>query len=471
MTEVTGQRTEVARVSGPLTGGKGWPFGSPPDEPRYGCVVEEFLAEGVARSYAPRPGSEVGIDGRWSVEPAGTAGYCTRFYVVRPADPARFNGVAIVNWQNVTAGLDLGTPAPYDLEGGYAWVGVTTQRVAMEGQPSLTEGLTGTQGLPAWDPERYGTLHHPGDGFSYDIFTQVARSLGPDRPNDSVDPLGGLQPRLMIAMGGSQSAMRLGSYINIADDAEQFFDGFLLYVHWGMRPYPPDQTLMESFTPVGGGLTAGSAAIHDRGRAPILVLSSQSETMNNLPVRQADSPTFRFWEMAGTAHAGGGVTAEMEEIMARDGMAAFLQTDVVNTVDWGYVRDAALDHLVGWAGGGPPPPTFPPIDATLDDGIDRDELGNARGGIRLPELLAPTAVHLGTNPINLLAALSGQSTPFSEERLASLYAGADAYLLAWDAAVAQVREQGLVLDADLEALHSRGRRIAAELWRAGSPRA
>jgi hypothetical protein len=465
---VTAQRTEAARVAGPVTGGRGWPFGSPPDVARYGCVIEEFLADGVAQSYAPSPGSEVGLDGRWSVEPAGTAGYHTRFYVVRPADPARFNGVVIVNWQNVTAGLDLGTPAPYDLEQGYAWVGVTTQRVAMEGQASLTEGMAGTKGLPAWDPERYGTLHHPGDAFSYDIFTQVARAVSPARPNDSDDPLGGLHPRLMIAMGGSQSAMRLGSYINIADDTERLFDAFLMYVHWGMCPYPPDQSLMESFTPVGDGLTAGSAAIHDRGRVPILVLCSESETMNNLPVRLPDSPSFRFWEMAGTAHAGGGVTAEMEEIMTRDGMAAFLQSDVVNTVDWGYVRNAALEHLVAWADGGSVPPSFPPVEATLAGGIGRDEMGNAKGGIRLPELLAPTAVHLGTNPINPLAALSGQSTPFSEEQLASLYSGADAYVGAWDTAVAQVREQRLVLDCDLEALSARGRDIATELWGAGS---
>ena len=29
----------------------------------------------------------------------------------------------------------------------------------------------------------------------------------------------------------------------------------------------------------------------------------------------------------------------MEAILARDGMGSFLRTDVLNTIDWGYVRD------------------------------------------------------------------------------------------------------------------------------------
>jgi hypothetical protein len=458
------KRTEVAHLSGPLTSGKGWPFGGPLDAAQHGCVMEEFLVEGVARSHAPVAGSTVGLDGKWAVEPAGTADYRTRVYVVRPADPDRFNGVVIVNWQNVTAGLDLGSPAAYDLAQGYAWVGVTTQRVAIEGQPSLAAGMPGTDGLPAWDPERYGTLHHPGDEFSYDIYTQAARAVGPDRPNDAVDPLGGLEPRLVIATGGSQSAMRLGAYLNIADDTERFFDGFFLTVHWGMCPYPPNQALVASFAPIGDGLYAGSSAIHDRGRVPILVLNSESETLHNLPVRQPDSPTFRFWEMAGTAHAAGGAGAEMEAMMARDGMGTFLQNDVVNTIDWSYVRNAALEHLVDWAAGGPTPPSFPPIDATVGNGIHQDEFGNATGGIRLPDLLAPTGVHSGTNSINPLAALSGESTPFSDDRLATLYPDADAYVAAWNAAVDQTRADGLVLDHDLDTLRSRGRAIAAERW-------
>ena len=59
--------------------------------------------------------------------------------------------------------------------------------------------------------------------------------------------LGGLSPRLLIATGGSQSAMRLGSYINIAHQKDRVIDGFLLTVHWGLCPPAPDMSLVESF--------------------------------------------------------------------------------------------------------------------------------------------------------------------------------------------------------------------------------
>ena len=459
-------RTEIARVSGPLVGGRGWPFGSPLDVGRHGCVMEEFLIEGVATSYAPTPGSTVGLDGRWETEPAETAPYRSRMYVVRPADADRFNGIVLVNWQNVTAGVDLGAPAAHELDHGYAWVGITTQRVAIEGQPALALGLPETKGLPAWDPQRYGSLQHPGDAFSYDIFSQGARAVGPARPTVPVDPLGGLAPRLVIATGGSQSAMRLGSYLNIADRRDAVFDGFFLLVHWGMCPYPPDQGLMQSFTPIGGGLTAGNAAIAEGHRAPVLVLNSESETMNVYPVRQADSESFRFWEMAGTAHAGAAAGEEMDAIMGRDGLGPVVVSEGRNLVDWSYVRNAALEHLVSWAGGGPPPRSFPPIE--VDDSskptIRRDEFGNALGGIRLPDVVVPTAAHSGTNLGNPVAALAGQSIPLSGDQIAALYSDRVSYLTAWDAAAKELVVQELVLEDDVDAVVARGRVIADELW-------
>ena len=121
-------------VAGPVSGGKGYIFGSPiEDLSRRGFVTEEYFLEGTAASYAPAKGAELGLDGLWDVEPTDEASYKTRAYVVRPADPAHFNGIVLVNWQNVTIGADFGMPDVEQLERGYAWVGITTQRVAHEG--------------------------------------------------------------------------------------------------------------------------------------------------------------------------------------------------------------------------------------------------------------------------------------------------------------------------------------------------
>jgi hypothetical protein len=179
---MTDQLTETATASGPVTGGRGWAFGSPADVSEYDYVIEEFLLDGVAQSYEPVPGTAIGRDGQWAVQPGERAGYRTRMYVTRPADPAQFNGVVIVNWLNVTAGFDLGAPSAHEMRAGYAWAGVTTQAVAVNGQPAVAPGFPATPGLPRIDPGRYGTLHHPGDQYSYDIFTQAAR---PARRSDT----------------------------------------------------------------------------------------------------------------------------------------------------------------------------------------------------------------------------------------------------------------------------------------------
>src|ERR1700734_690899 len=200
-------KSRIPTVSGPVEGGKEQIFGSPMEDlTKRGFIMEEYFLEGTAVSYAPTGGSELGLDGLWDVEPAEEASYKTRAYVVGPADPEKFNGIVLVNWQNVTIGADFGMPDLEQLERGYAWVGITTQRVAHDGQPSLAEGMPATIGLCERDPERYGSLDHPADAFSYGIFSQGARAL---RQGSAAGPdmLGELSPRLLIATGGSQSAM------------------------------------------------------------------------------------------------------------------------------------------------------------------------------------------------------------------------------------------------------------------------
>lgn len=102
-----------ATITGPVVGGsRGWPFGAPDlaEVQAHGYVMEEFFVEGTATRYRARPGATPGIDRKWDTEPSRSAPYKTRLYVVRPADPARFNRVLQVNWQNVTANVDLGSP-------------------------------------------------------------------------------------------------------------------------------------------------------------------------------------------------------------------------------------------------------------------------------------------------------------------------------------------------------------------------
>src|SRR3954447_5157748 len=137
-------------VSGPLAGGRGWPFaGALGDLSAHGYVEEEYILEGDAVRYRLAPGTEQTRDGRWQAEVAGSAPYRTRMIVWRPVDPERFNGTVLVEWNNVSGGYDIvtyGPDRPEFYESGSAMVAVTAQKVGVHGLP-------GADGLAGWDPE------------------------------------------------------------------------------------------------------------------------------------------------------------------------------------------------------------------------------------------------------------------------------------------------------------------------------
>ena len=68
-------------------------------------------------------------------------------------------------------------------------------------------------------------LSHPGDSYSYDIFSQAGQAI---RAN-SAQILGGLTPNELIAAGESQSAGRLVTYIDAVQPLAHVYDGFLVH--------------------------------------------------------------------------------------------------------------------------------------------------------------------------------------------------------------------------------------------------
>ena len=136
-------------------------------------MEEEFFFAGNARRY--QSVGTHGNDGKWEVKVAGEAPFKTRMLVKRPKDAAKFNGTVLVEWANVTIGHELviaDFPGIYD---GFAHVSVSAQFVGLHGFD------TNPMGLIAWDAQRYGSLSHPGDSYSCDVFTQAGRAVGPER--------------------------------------------------------------------------------------------------------------------------------------------------------------------------------------------------------------------------------------------------------------------------------------------------
>ena len=63
------------------------------------------------------------------------------------------------------------------LRGGYAWVGVSAQAAGIDSAAGSGDLGPGALGLKAWDPARYAELSHPGDAYSYAIFSDVGAVL------------------------------------------------------------------------------------------------------------------------------------------------------------------------------------------------------------------------------------------------------------------------------------------------------
>ena len=381
----------------------------------------------------------------------GSAPYRTRILVRYPANAADFSGTVVVEWLNVSGGVDANPDYVSFQEEltrqGHVWVGVSAQLIGVEGGPVLVaapgaEDLAG-KGLKGIDPARYGSLEHPGDGFSFDMFTQVARALREGGP-----ALGGLQPQRVIAAGESQSAFALVTYYNGVQPLTRAFDGF--FVHSRGSVSLPLVGPGEYADLVGAFGTPPTILRTDLD-APVLDLQTESDVtgiLNSVAARQPDSDRFRLWEVAGTAHADAHLLGPIADLIDCG--------KPINNGPLHLVAKAALRSLDEWLRTGEPPPDAPRLEVTSDapPQIRRDADGIALGGIRTPPVDVPVAVLSGVpgpNP-DVLCLLLGSTTPLPAERLAALYPSPEDYVQRYEAAADEVIEAGFVLEEDRDAL-------------------
>ncbi|MCK9928603.1 hypothetical protein MXD62_15720 [Frankia sp. Mgl5] len=470
---VNAARRTGTTVTGPTTNGdRPNPFSLPVfDLASYGYTAQEFILDGNATSYAPAPGTQLGTDGRWTLRPAATAPFRTRILVIRPSEPRKFSGTVWLSWLNVTAGFEIGSFTHESVRDGDATVYVSAQKVGLDGVPGA-EG----NGLRNWDPHRYGSLTHPGDNFSYDIFTKAALLVGRERGELPIDPMAGFDVKHVFGTGASQSGFRLTSYLNGVQPLSKALDGALLITSFGRAA---DFQIAAEVDDAAASLTRPPTRIRDDLGIPSILVSTETEAESIHPARQPDSATFRFWEIAGAAHAGGGsdTIGDVVKLFTRDGLtlpAAALgstsgavgATAAPNSLNWQPVVSAASTDLVRWASGGAPPPALPRIAfAGNPPRIERDTYGNALGGIRMPELEVPVATYSGTVPgASLMDSLFGTMSPFPTTRLRTLYPDRQAYLAAYDHAVDEAVTAGYIPARDTPALKATAAANAAELF-------
>lgn len=448
-------------VVGPISGGNGQVILGTDvfDGSASGYTEAEYFIAGTAQSYTSS--NPLGDDGQWSVEPKDSTNYTTRVVVRRPSDPALFNGTVFVEWLNVTAGLDIAPVWSFAkvelMRSGAIWVGVSAQRVGIEGGGNP---LGETRVLKVADPVRYGTLLHPGDNYSYDMFSQAGATVW--RNADLL--FDGLTPERVIAMGESQSAFRMVTYINAVAANHDVYHGYLVHSR-GSR----GAALSADPGPDVPGPTA--ARIRDDFTRPVLTLTAETDVVGDaLGYRRASQPdtdTFRSWEVAGTAHAdayslgigdtddGSGVAGSVlfdAMLNAPTGVyGGLINCDLpINAGPHTYVVRSALAALDIWVRSGTPPPTMPQLTVNADlTGFEEDANGNALGGVRTPHVDVPVAKLSGLGQVGTgFCFLFGTTTPLTKAQLARLYVDKTDFVAKWREATDRAIAAGAILEAD-----------------------
>jgi Alpha/beta hydrolase domain len=451
----------------------GYPYNATPlNLARMGYVEEEFFIEGQANAYNT-PRGQTG-----SVKDTGHP-FKTRIVVRRPKSASRFNGTVIVEWYNVSQGhdgeYDWFQSAEHIVRAGYAWAGVSNQRV-------------GVNALREWSPTRYGTLdvNEAGkitdDSLSYDIFTAAAVAL---RGKGSADVMGGLKAARLIAIGHSQSANLLYTYFHS--------------VH-SLIPHVYDAVILHG----GGGKVSEELDVR------VFKLLNETDVTGQANNRQPDTDTYRQWEVAGTSH----LDAKFSRMLAGLGLRVSGMDPVEGsppitgpTISGGagngpsgngdgvgstnacknppfsripgyYVLNAVLDHTARWVKDGTPPPTathialrqLPPLPPGAQGAngarggapqgprweVLQDEFGNAHGGIELSQHAVPTATNTGQNEGGATGGerncnLMGSYITWDDARLAAMYPTHAAYVAKVKQVTGKNLKAGYILKEDADA--------------------
>jgi len=430
-----------AVISGPVTGGKGIFLlsSAPTNLTAAGYSESEFFASGTSQSYVAA--GPLGTDGMWQVKPNASATYRTRIIVRKPSDPKKFNGTVVVEWLNVSAGADSAPDFTYMatelLRSGYAWVGVSAQQVGVSGGVAVVP-LPGVPkgGLRGIDPVRYGSLHHPGDAYAYDMFSQIGRAI---RNPGSVNPLGSLRPRRLLAVGESQSAFELTTYIDAIQPTAHVYDGFFVHSRGGGAG-------SLTGTNVSGGI-AGAIRIREDIDVPVFLFETETDEalLDYFYARQPDSTHVRLWDVAGASHADAYLLGAAVGLLGCKGE--------INEAPTHYVVAAALHALDRWVRTGVAPRSAPRMDVSVLNGspvVQRDSYGVAIGGVRTAAITVPVAAYSGVpaDTSNVACLLFGSTQPFDSATLTQLYGTPASYLAAFTHATDNAIVFGYLRKAD-----------------------
>lgn len=329
-----------------------------------GYVFEEYLVSGTA---ADQP-------------------YEVRLLIARPGDEAAepFSGDVLVEARH-PAGFPMlwQFTREYVMSQGHAAVEISlfpsTLGQYRDVNPQRYEGLQLVDELAGDAPPQATNI----PAQAADIYAQVGLLL----KSDQGSPLPGTE-RLHLT-GHSMSAGPVWHYMDTRHDAYRLPDGDPIYDGF----FPETTRTASRFGPF------------PEVDVPTMLVNSELEVQqvivdDGIDYRKPDSDEpgtqYRGYEVAGMMHNPMGIRFGLE------GVGADRCQTPINDFPYNPVISTALDHLIRWVEDGTAPPGAEPIALTGEPGdddiaIERDEFGNAVGGLRTTTMDVPVATHTALN--------------------------------------------------------------------------
>ncbi len=388
-----------------------------------GYIAQEYLLRGVADVYDPVDMADAeAVSGRDAVADLGRrtfgrtrrgAGgpYTTRLIVYRPRRPEAFSGNVIVELIHPSGGGTASVFGPMNaffLGNGDAYCLV---------QHPVTFGPTRTLA-----PARYGALSalDPTQvwGMVRDAAVVLRRAEG---------ALPGLAPRRRLYLTGySYTGVAAATFANFHHDGARQMDGAPLF---------------DGYLPMANATYVRPLDV------PVMRMNTQSDfdSFGGLNNRSPDADTpgaqHRLYEVAGASHVRAPLAlpgsarppafaavpqtaAGQPHFSPETCYAGFPKGSHPNDAPFPLAAAAMFQNMYAWRDRGTPPPPGALITTDAGGVALTDAAGNARGGLRLPQLSVPAATYgVGAGA----CALFGFTLPFSDAKMRSLYGRREVY--------------------------------------------
>ena len=433
-------------VVGPLPDSGGLPFRSARDRrsslyvdlTSLGYVEEEFLVAGHADVH--------GTEGELVEE---AAPFTTRVLVRRPH--RGFSGTVVVEPFHVLA---EDTPSwtngrRHHVYGRDAWVGVTVN--AGQASPGGMPG--GVPMLREADAARYERLDlralpappletRPSDPIPFDPEAMRRRlTAATPQGHDIVGQVAAALRDAGTGLLGREAATRV--YASGWSQTGLFWRNYLDHGHHerarGMHGRTPIDAYLINVAPAPEHRPTDSVVWHVLSESEVVgtlnpPMSAIDDSDGEVRSRGHEVPgSFHYWSLSRRMSS---VPLGPEH------------PDPHNDRPWCVVTHALLSHLDAWLREGITPPRSPRIerDPAADDGVARDEVGNACGGLRTPWVDVPDARYLPRCTCNPAV---GAMRPFGEDELRQRYGSVDEHRRLFAARAEELVAEGWLLGRDL----------------------